>query len=132
GLDYRYDNMMWQSTLDAHRVAKYAQEVGKGTEYQERIFYAVFTENKFLPDHDQLTALAVEVGLDEEAVRKILKDKNAYLKDVRNDMKEARSLGVSGVPFFVFNRKYAVSGGQPQEVFEKALKQIVEEEGVKV
>src|SRR5690606_22775585 len=45
GLEYRYDNMMWQSTLNAHRVAKYAQEVGKGTEYQERIFYAVFTEN---------------------------------------------------------------------------------------
>lgn len=131
GLDYRYDNMMWQSTLNAHRVGKYAQEVGKAMEYQERIFYAVFTENKFLPDNEQLVDLAKDVGLDEEAVRKIVEDKNAYLTEVENDKNEARRIQVTGVPFFVINGKYAISGGQPQEVFENALKQIVEEEGIK-
>jgi predicted DsbA family dithiol-disulfide isomerase len=130
GLDYRYDNMMWQSTLDAHRVAKYAQEAGKGTEYQERIFYAIFTENKFLPDNEQLIALAKEVGLDEDAVRTIVKDDKAYLADVEKDIAEARKLRVTGVPFFVFNNKYTISGAQPQEVLQNALEKIAEEEGI--
>ena len=131
GLDYRYDNMMWQSTLNAHRVAKYAQEVSKGVEYQERIFYAVFTENKFLPDNEQLIGLAKEVGLDEEKVRSILEDENAYLADVQKDIKEARSMQITGVPYFVINNKYAVSGAQPKEVFKEALEKIAEEEGIK-
>ena len=130
-LDYRYDNMMWQSTLKAHRVAKFAQEVGKGTEYQERIFYAVFTENKFLPDTEQLVALAKEVGLDEEKVRAIAEDDNAYLAEVENDINEAKSMRISGVPFFVLNDKYSISGAQPQEVFKQALEQIAKEEGIK-
>ena len=82
--------MMWQSTLKAHRVAKYAQEVGKDIEYQERIFYAVFTENKFLPDNEQLIGLAKEVGLDEEKVRKVAEDENAYLAEVHKDINEAK------------------------------------------
>lgn len=131
GLDYRYDNMMWQSTLNAHRVGKYAQEMGKGAEYQERIFYAVFTENKFLPDNEQLIALAKDVGLDEEDVRKILENDGAYLTEVENDKNEARRLNVTGVPFFVINNKYTISGAQSQDTFKNALEQIAEEEGVK-
>lgn len=131
GLDYRYDNMMWQSTLDAHRVAKYAQKMGKGKEYQERIFYAVFTENKFLPDHEQLIALATEVGLDKEEVRKVIEDDHAYLDEVEKDKSEARQYQVGGVPFFVINNKYSISGAQPQQLFESALKQVAEEEGIK-
>src|SRR5699024_9159018 len=127
GLDYRYDNMMWQSTLDAHRISKYAQEAGKGKEYLERIFYSVFTENKLLTDHDQLTGLAEEVGLDGEKVRAILADETAYAAEVEKDKQEAAEHQVSGVPFFIVNNKYAVSGGQPQDVFEQALKQVAEE-----
>ncbi len=97
----------------------------------ERIFYAVFTENKFLPNTDQLVALAKEVGLDEEKVREIAEDHNAYLTEVEKDINEAISMRISGVPFFVFNDKYAVSGAQPQEVFKQALEQIAEEEGIK-
>ncbi|GAB2541469.1 hypothetical protein GCM10026983_09950 [Gracilibacillus alcaliphilus] len=123
--------MMWQNTLNAHRVAKYAQEIGKAQEYQERIFYAVFTEIIFLPDNEQLITLAKEVGLDEDAVREIVEDENAYLAEVENDKMEASKLQMTGVPYFVINRKYAISGGQPQEVFENALKQIAEEEGSK-
>lgn len=130
GLDYKFDNMMAQSTLDAHRVGKYAGEVGKKIDYHERIFHAVFTENKFLPDHDQLVALAVEVGLDSDKVREILKDKNAYLAEVENDKNEARQLQISGVPFFVINNKYALSGAQTKADFENALEEIAKEEGL--
>ena len=130
GLDYRYDNMMWQSTLDAHRIEKYSQEAGKGTEYQERTFYAVFTENKFLPDNEQLIALAKEVDLDEDAVRAIVEDDRAYLTDVEKDIAEARQLRVTGVPFFLFNNKYTISGAQPQEVFRNAIEKFAEEEGI--
>lgn len=131
GLDYRYDNMMWQSTLNAHRVGKYAQEMGKGMEYQERVFFAVFTENKFLPDNEQLLALAKDVGLDEKAVREIPENDNAYLAEVENDKNEATRLRVTGVPFFVINNKYTISGAQSQDTFKNALEQIAKEEGLK-
>jgi predicted DsbA family dithiol-disulfide isomerase len=130
GLDYRYDNLMWQSTLDAHRVAKYAQEAGKGTEYQERIFYAVFTENKFLPDNEQLITLAKEVGLEEDKVCAIVTDKSAYLNQVEKDIAEAKQIRATGVPFFVFNNKYAISGAQPQTVFQDVLENVAEEAGI--
>ena len=74
-------------------------------------------ENKFLLDNEQFIALAKEVGLDEDAVHAILVDSKAYLADIEKDIAEARQIQATGVPFFVFNNKYAISGGQPQEVF---------------
>ncbi|MDW0118577.1 DsbA family oxidoreductase [Sporosarcina thermotolerans] len=130
GLEYNYDNMMWQKTLNAHRVAKFAHEVGKEREYQERIFHAVFTENKFLPDNEQLISLAREVDLDVNIVRTILEDHNAYLDEVEADKAEAMALRITGVPFFLFNDKYAVTGGQPGEVFRNVLKKVAEEVGI--
>ncbi len=130
GLDYQFDNMMAQSTLDAHRVGKYAAEVDKEVAYHERIFHAVFTENKFLPDHDQLVALAIEVGLDRDKVSAIIEDKNAYLAEVDADKNEAKRLQITGVPFFVINNKYALSGAQTKADFENALEEIVKEEGI--
>lgn len=70
-----------------------------------------------------LVELAVEAGLDEEAARKVLADRDAYADAVRADEREAAELGANGVPFFVLDRKYGVSGAQPAEVFEKALAQ---------
>ncbi|MEH7126270.1 DsbA family protein [Bacillus sp. JJ1773] len=87
-------------------------------------------ENKFLPNNEQLIGLAIEVGLNEEKVKSILEDENAYLADVQNDIKDARSMQISGVPFFVMNNKYSVSGAQPKEVFKEALEKIAEE-GIK-
>lgn len=132
GLDYRFDEMMAQNTLDAHRLAKYAEEMGKDAEYNERAFYAVFTENKFLADHDQLVSLATEIGLDEDKVREVLEDQQAYLADVEKDKNEARQLQISGVPFFVINNKYALSGAQTKADFENALEEIAKEEGIVV
>lgn len=127
GLKYNFDNMVQTNTLDAHRLAKYAAEAGKGAELTERILKAHFTESKFIGDKDILTDLAVEVGLDQEEVKKVLSGDD-YADAVRADEKEAKQLGVQGVPFFVFNRKYAISGAQPLDLFMDTLEKVWREE----
>lgn len=127
GLTYHFDTMKYPNTLDAHRVAKYAEAQGKGEEITERFFYAHFTESKLLSDAETLIELAVEVGLKEEEVKEVVETKK-YTKKVQEDIDIARQLGVQGVPFFVFNEKYAVSGAQPTETFLNALQKVWEEE----
>ncbi|RKQ33292.1 DsbA family oxidoreductase [Oceanobacillus halophilus] len=127
GLTYHFDTMKYANTFDAHRVAKYAEQKGKGKEITERFLYAYFTESKLMSDHSTLIQLAGETGLDEEEVREVL-ETNRYTRDVREDINVARQIGVQGVPFFVFNEKYAVSGAQPAEVFQEVLEKVWEEE----
>lgn len=131
GLVYRFDNMMHQNTMKAHRISKYAKEVGLEKEYQERMFYAVFTENIFIADTDNLVQLAGEVGLDTDKVREIADDENAYYDDVRGDIYNASQIGVRGVPFYVFNNQYAVSGAQPGELFVELLEKMKSELNLK-
>ncbi|WP_164214549.1 DsbA family oxidoreductase [Virgibacillus sp. YIM 98842] len=127
GLVYNFDTMQHTNTFDAHRVAKYADEQGKGKEMTERLLHAYFTESKLISDHTTLIQLAKEVGLDEESVTNLLK-LDDYAIHVRADEENARKIGVQGVPFFVFNEKYAVSGAQPEEVFTEVLTKVWEEE----
>lgn len=130
GLDYHFDNLMAQNTRSAHRLAKYAKEVGKAADYNERIFHAVFTESKFLPDANQLIELATDIGLDRDKVSEIIEDREAYSQDVEQDIELARQLQISGVPFFVINNKYALSGAQTKADFVNALEEIAREEGI--
>ncbi|RDW21057.1 disulfide bond formation protein DsbA [Oceanobacillus arenosus] len=127
GLTYNFDTMQYANTFDAHRVAKYAAKQGKGKEITERFLHAYFTESRLMSDHETLIELAVEVGLDKEEVAEILQS-NDYTKAVENDITVAHQIGVQGVPFFVFNEKYAVSGAQPAEVFSEVLEKVWEEE----
>jgi predicted DsbA family dithiol-disulfide isomerase len=127
GLNYNFDTMVQTNTLDAHRLAKYATKAGKGAELTERILKAHFTESKFIGDKDILTELAVEVGLEQNEVKRVLSG-NDYADAVRADEKEAKQLGVQGVPFFVFNRKYAISGAQPLDLFMDTLEKVWREE----
>lgn len=131
GLVYNYDNMQHQNTLKAHRVAKFAQEQGKAKEFQERLFYAVFTENAFLADTEQLVAIAKEIGLDEEQVRVVANDEEKFASEVQQDLYEAKQIGVRGVPYYVFNDQYAVSGAQPQELFVELLEKLKKELNLK-
>ncbi|MFC4024777.1 DsbA family protein [Oceanobacillus longus] len=127
GLTYNFDDMKYANTFDAHRVAKYAESQGKGKEITERFLYAYFTESELMSDNDTLIRLAGEVGLDKEEVEKVvLSDK--YRNRVNEDIDTARQIGVQGVPFFVFNEKYAVSGAQPPEVFSEVLEKVWDEE----
>ena len=127
GLDYRFDTMQYANTFDAHRVAQFAIKNGKGNEITERFLHAFFTESELLSNHDTLVKLAVQVGLDEDEVKKLLQSEK-YSQQVNEDIDVARQIGVQGVPFFVFNEKYAVSGAQTSEVFTGVLEKVWEEE----
>ncbi|ASK61425.1 disulfide bond formation protein DsbA [Virgibacillus phasianinus] len=127
GLTYHFDTMKHTNTFDAHRLAKFAEVQGKGKEMTERLLHAYFTESLHLADFATLCKLASEVGLDLNAARDVL-ESNKYAKAVKGDETEAQEIGVQGVPFFVFNEKYAVSGAQPPEVFAEVLEKVFEEE----
>ncbi|PGT84393.1 MULTISPECIES: DsbA family oxidoreductase [Bacillaceae] len=128
GLDYNFDTMKLTNTFDAHRLTMYAKTQGFMNEMSERILHAFFTESKHIGDHTTLTDLAVEVGLNREKVTKLL-DSDEMTDAVRSDEQEAQELGIQGVPFFLINRKYAISGAQPTETFISAINQINEQDG---
>ncbi|MDC3421137.1 DsbA family oxidoreductase [Aquibacillus koreensis] len=127
GLDYQMDTLILTNTFDAHRVVMLAKEHGLMKEMTERILYAYFTESKHIGDHDTLTDLAVDVGLNREDVRNMLASDDLS-REVRADEQQAREYGINGVPFFLINKKYALNGAQPTETFVRALQKVIAEE----
>ena len=127
GLTYNYDIIQLTNTFDAHRLAKWAQTMNKDEVLTTRLMKAYFTEGKNLSDKNTLVELAGEVGLDQDAAKKVL-ESNEFAETVNGEITEARQVGVQGVPFFVINRKYGVSGAQATEYFLQALRQIYQEE----
>lgn len=126
GLDYKFDTMIVTNTFDAHRLTHFAAKHGKMHEMAERLLKAYFTDSKHIGDRETLADLAEEIGLDRgEAAAALAGDE--YAQQVRNDEREAGELGIRGVPFFVINRKYGISGAQPTEVFRNALNQAWDE-----
>jgi len=125
GLDYRTRDRDHGNTFDMHRLLHLAKEHGKQNELIQAFYRANFAEERsvFTEGDERLVELAVGAGLDEADVRKVLADPTAYADDVRADEREAAELGANGVPFFVLDRKYGVSGAQPAEVFAQALTQ---------
>jgi predicted DsbA family dithiol-disulfide isomerase len=122
GLDFHLDLARSGNTFDAHRLIHYAHLVGRQDALKERLMAAYFVEGAAIGEHDVLARLAVDVGLDEPDVRAVL-DGDAYADDVRHDELEARQLGITGVPFFVLDRAYGVSGAQPSDTMLAALQQ---------
>jgi predicted DsbA family dithiol-disulfide isomerase len=110
------------NTFDAHRLVHLARARGIQDAAVERLFRAYFTEQKSLFDRESLVPLAVEAGLEESEVRRVLAGID-YADAVEADISEARTLGVSGVPFFVFDGRLGLSGAQPLNVFADALNQ---------
>lgn len=127
GLVYDFDIMKYTNTFDAHRLVKAAAKQGKEKEMVDRLFKAFFTEGKLISHHQTLIELATEVGMDPEKVETVL-DSCKFTRHVRDDEEQATEIGVQGVPFFVFNEKYALSGAQPFEVFVEVLEKVWEEE----
>ncbi|MFB1082368.1 DsbA family oxidoreductase [Jeotgalibacillus sp. JSM ZJ347] len=126
GLDYDFSKMKRTNTQDAHRLTHFAAEHGKDQQITEKLLSAYFLESKHIGDHDQLVAIAEEVGLDAEKARDVLTS-DQYMEAMTADIKKAAQIGVSGVPFFVLENKYAISGAQPDEVFTQALEKVWEE-----
>ena len=125
GLDYRTRDRDHGNTFDMHRLLHLAKEQGRQDELIQIFYRANFAEERsvFAEGEERLVELAVEAGLDADAVRKVLGDPAAYADEVRADEREAAELGANGVPFFVLDRKFGVSGAQPTEVFAQALTQ---------
>ncbi|MGC3000526.1 DsbA family oxidoreductase [Streptomyces sp. G35A] len=124
GLPYRTRGRDHGSTFDMHRLLHFARDRGRQAELLDLLYRANFAEERSVYDDDErLVELATAAGLDENAVRRVLADPEAYADEVRADEREAAQLGATGVPFFVLDRKYGVSGAQPAEVFAQALDQ---------
>ncbi|MES2779784.1 MAG: DsbA family oxidoreductase [Bacteroidota bacterium] len=120
GLAYNFDKAIVANSFDAHRLSHYAKSKGKGDAMEEQLFKAYFIDGKNTADHQTLTALATAIGLDPKEVVQVLST-DAYAKDVQQDIYESQQIGVNGVPFFVLNNKYAISGAQAPETFLGAL-----------
>lgn len=120
GLDYRLAEAIQTNTFDAHRLAHYAASVGKLEEMTERLLKAHFVETLHIGKADVLADLAAEIGLDRSEAVRILAE-GEFADEVRKDQQEAAQLGIRGVPFFVINGKYAVSGAQSSGLFLEVL-----------
>jgi len=131
GLDYQMDTLILTNTFDAHRLTMYAKQKGLMKEMTERILQAQFTESKHIGDHETLTELAVEVGLKREEVANMLAT-DEMSDVVRADEQTAKQYGVTGVPFFLINKKYALTGAQPTETFVQAMKKVIAENEITV
>lgn len=112
GLTYHMAQSIIVNSFNAHRVIQYAKEHNKGDEMEESLFKAFFTDGQNIADPNLLSNLATQIGLSKEGVETALAD-DKYAYAVRSDIDEARQIGVTGVPFFVMDRKIAVSGAQP-------------------
>ncbi|KRF42908.1 DsbA family oxidoreductase [Paenibacillus sp. Soil787] len=119
GLAFQFDTMILTNTFDAHRLALYASKQGKMNPMTQELFRAYFTDSRHLGDHETLTEIAVKAGLDRDEALKVLTGTD-YSAEVRAD-EEASRLGARGVPFFVIDRKHAVSGAQSTNMFLHAL-----------
>ncbi|MGM8216689.1 DsbA family oxidoreductase [Bacillaceae bacterium W0354] len=127
GLEYNLDQAVHTNTFDAHRLSHLAKQQGKSVELMEQLMKAYFTDGLNVSDHEVLANLAEEAGLSREKALQVLEGED-YSDAVNEDISLSSQIGVQGVPFFVFNRKYAVSGAQPPEVFLEVLEKVFEEE----
>ncbi|MDI2125198.1 DsbA family oxidoreductase [Yinghuangia seranimata] len=123
GLAYLTEGRDHGNTFDIHRVLHFAATKDRQDALIDLVYRANFAEERSVFDDEYLVELAVRAGLDEAEVRAVLADESAFAAEVRADEREAAELGATGVPFFVLDRKYGVSGGQPAEVFTQALEQ---------
>jgi predicted DsbA family dithiol-disulfide isomerase len=128
GLEYHLtDAGLTGNTLDAHQLVHLAASRGREDEMLERLYKAYFTEQRSIFDLESLLPLAADEGLDASEVREAL-ESGVYVEAVTRDLNEARSLGVTGVPFFVIDGRYGISGAQATDVFSRALAMAKESE----
>lgn len=126
GLEYHLDKSLMVNTKKAHQLIQFAKTKNLANELEERLFKAFFTEGKNIADIETLTELGKEVGLDENELQVAFTDEK-FENRMKNDIKKGQELGVRGVPFFVLDRKYGVSGAQPPQAFLQNLNQAYSE-----
>ncbi|MCC7445302.1 MAG: DsbA family oxidoreductase [Saprospiraceae bacterium] len=120
GLEFRLGNAKPFNTTDTHKVIQYAKSKGLGDQVEEAFFKAYFTDEKDLTKKEILLEIIQNIGLTDVSIETVLND-SQYAAALNSDLMQAQQLGIRGVPFFVFNRKYALSGAQTSEVFTEVL-----------
>jgi predicted DsbA family dithiol-disulfide isomerase len=126
GLNFDFEHTVVANTKQAHRLLHFAKEKGKQDELKERLFQAYFEEGKNINQQETLLHCAESVGLARGEAKQVL-DSASFDAAIDQDVYESRLIGVQGVPFFVFDRKYGISGAQPDEVFDQTLQQAMQE-----
>ncbi|MBM9468724.1 DsbA family oxidoreductase [Nakamurella leprariae] len=126
GLEYHFEHAQHTNTRLAHQVLHLAAGRGAQDAVLERLYRAYFCDGRRIGDPAELADLAAEAGLDRDEVLTALRD-GTYVADVDADLARARAYGIQGVPFFVLDGRYGVSGAQDPEVFRQALQQVADE-----
>ncbi|MEO7981482.1 MAG: DsbA family oxidoreductase [Sporichthyaceae bacterium] len=126
GLDYDYDHIHQTNTVLAHELLHLAKAHGKQLELKERLLAAYFVEGRHVGRAEELADLAADVGLDRDEAAAALAD-HRYLADVKADMAQAAAYGINGVPFYVIDGRYGVSGAQDAAAFAQVLTQVAGE-----
>ncbi len=126
GLQYNFDKAVIANSFDAHRVTQLAKKYGKGDAMEEQLFKGYFTEGKDIGNHTVLIEMATTIGIDAQETTEVLKN-GTYADAVQADIDRAAQIGINGVPFFVINNKYGISGAQATETFTGALNKAWEE-----
>jgi predicted DsbA family dithiol-disulfide isomerase len=118
GLCYDLTETLSGNTVDAHRLILWAEEIGRGDDLLEAIYSAYFEKKRSIFSHDDLIAIATEIGIDGEQAVDLL-NSDRFIDQVREDQNLAHQLGANGVPFYVIDMKFGISGAQPQEHFDQ-------------
>jgi predicted DsbA family dithiol-disulfide isomerase len=126
GLEYHLDRTRGGNTFDAHRLIHLGAARGIQDAIKERLMRGYFTEGAAVGDHETLVRLGADAGLDPEEARATL-ESDAFADDVRVDEELARRMGIRGVPYFVLNRRFGVSGAQPAEILAQAFERARQE-----
>lgn len=120
GIEFNFGKAIIANSFDAHRLIQMAKANGLGDAIEEELFKVYFTYGKNIADHTVLTEVGVAIGLKETEVKAMLNHKT-YTADVVTDVQQAQSMGISGVPFFVVNNRYGISGAQPASLFAETI-----------
>lgn len=126
GLNFHFEKAILANSFHAHRLLHLAKKYNLANELEELLFKAYLTDGKNVNDLDTLSKLGKEVGIDSEEIKQVL-ESNEYAKEVQQDIEQAQAIGVQGVPFFVFDNKYAISGAQPATTFLQTLERVWQE-----
>lgn len=126
GIEFNFEKALITNTFSAHKLLHLAKKYNLADKMEEALFIAHFIDGKNVGDTDTLISIAASLGLDENEAKQVLVSEE-FNDDVQNDISEAGNHGISGVPFFILNGKYSVSGAQPVEFFVNALQQTYNE-----
>ena len=132
GLAYNFEEMKAANTVKAHRLTKWVDSQSKelGAKFTELVLQAYFINGKAIGRDEELLKIVESLGLNREVAEEVLKN-DTFMQEVERDIYEASQIGVKGVPFFVFNNKWGISGAQPQQLFEQTIEQAAQDAGLK-